>query len=172
MTRHRRRLGRLLPDAGHPVTADDFDQCLDAGRRRGRLSYCGGPSGLGPSWISVRVCFQVASESVPDALFLPPTDGGDQRAEQLEDTTGLQVSGPFYPGSFGNRRAVVVGDLDDHVDGSAHAGGLGMETGADADRSVRDLLGEMHPRVVRGSLLVSATTSNTSSGGRLMTMSP
>src|SRR5664279_6555606 len=34
-------LGRLLPDAGHPVTADDFDQCLDAGRRRGRLSLCG-----------------------------------------------------------------------------------------------------------------------------------
>ncbi len=38
---HRLRLGRLLPDAGHPVNADDFDQCLDADRRRGRLSYCG-----------------------------------------------------------------------------------------------------------------------------------
>ena len=105
-------LGRLLPDAGHPVPADDSINALARDRRRGRLSYCGGPRGLGPSWISVRVCFQVAFESGPDALFLPPTHGRDQRAEQLEDTTGFQVPGPFHPGSFGNRleceRAVQV----------------------------------------------------------------
>src|SRR5664279_3957634 len=129
------------------------------------------PAAVAPSMFSVRVCFQVVFEAGPDGSFLPPPYVGDQWADRLEDATGLQVPGPFHPGSFGNRLeggpamhvhrgrvcggregvwAVVVGDLDDHVDGSAHAGGLGVEAGADADRSVRDLFGVVHPRVVPG----------------------
>ena len=69
-------------------------------------------------------------------------------------------------------RAAAVSDLDDHVDGSAHGGGLGLETAADADRSVRDLFGEMHPRVVPGFPARVGDDVEYSSGGRLMTISP
>src|SRR6266498_3237377 len=42
---------------------------------------------------------------------------------------------------------LVAGELDDHLDGSAHAHGLGAESRAGADRSLRDLFRQAHARV-------------------------
>jgi hypothetical protein len=119
----------------------------------------------------------IRATSGPTSLVMPcGSSSHDHRIRVRGDRIERQATGEIHGGHVGHRGeppgSLVAGELDDHLDGSAHADGHRAEPGTDSDGSRRDLLDRAHRGLQRGSLRSSATKSKTSSTGVSMTIAP